>query len=245
MTHFKNNNKKLEKLRGIFFQVGLIIAGGLTLVAFEWTSPIYISDLPTPDEIIEEPWELPPLFPEKEEVEKPKVKKEVAPKINPEKFEIVPDDKKLEVEKKEKTKQPEFNPDDWKTPTTDPKPVEKVFLIAGVMPHFKGCESLKEEERKVCTRNSMFQHFGKSIKVPEKIKMLGSAEYKAYVYFEINKKGEVVNVKIMNNEKNSIPKELEREAYKAVSSLPQMNPGKNHGKPVRVKYTVPIKFTVL
>lgn len=245
MTHFKNTNKKLEKLRGIFFQVGLIVAGGLTLVAFEWTSPIYLADLPTPDVAVEEPWELPPIFPEKEEVEKPKVKHEVAPKTNPDKIEIIPDDKKLEIDKKEKKKDPVFDPNEWKTPTTDPVPVEKAVLIAGVMPHFKDCEDMDESERKVCTQKKMFQHFGNSIRVPEKIKMLGTAKYRAFVYFEIDKKGDVINIKIMNDKKHQIPKELERQAYDAVNSLPIMNPGKNHGKPVRVKYSLPIVFNVI
>ena len=62
MNHFKQKNKKLEKLRGIFFQLGLIIAGGLTLVAFEWTSSVKI--LPPEDDCIGctiDITELPPI----------------------------------------------------------------------------------------------------------------------------------------------------------------------------------------
>lgn len=244
MTHFKNTNKKLERLRGIFFQIGLIIAGGLTLVAFEWTSPIYISELPTPDVIAEEPWDMIPIIPIEEEVEKPKVEEKNEPKTNPDKLEIVKNDVK-EIEKKEEKKkeEPKFDKGEWKEveKIEDEKPV----FLAGVMPHFKNCAEMEENQRKSCTQSKMFEHFGKSIRVPEKIKVLGSATYKAYVYFEVSKQGEIVNVKVMNDEKHKIPKELERQAYNAVNSLPKMNPGKNHGKPVRVKYTLPIVFNVI
>ena len=50
MNQFKKTTQKREKRRGIYFQIGLIIAGGLTLVAFEWTSPVSLVDLPTPFE---------------------------------------------------------------------------------------------------------------------------------------------------------------------------------------------------
>jgi len=246
MTHFKNTNKKLEKLRGIFFQVGLIVAGGLTLVAFEWTSPVYLSTLD--GEIVEEmEWDYNYVEPFEIDRNKPKEEKIEPPKVKSTELEIVPDDTKEPDDnlKKDDIKDPDFNPGEWETPTTDPTPPDPVFLTAGVMPHFKDCEDMDEGKRKACTQKRMFQYFGKSINIPENIKMLGAATYKAFVYFEVNKKGEIVNIKIMNDKKHSIPKELERQAYNAVNSLPQMNPGKNHGKPVRIKYSVPIVFNVI
>lgn len=223
MTYFKNTNKKLEKLRGIFFQVGLIVAGGLTLVAFEWTSPVYISDLPTPDVIIDDPWDIPPIFPEKEEVEKPKVKHEVKPKLNPEKFEIVPDDKKIEVEKKEKKKEePKFNPGDWKeVEKVDPNENKK-FKIVEKMPEFKG---------------SLNKYLSENITYPTKAKRMGS-EGKVYIQFLVNKKGEIKDVTILRG----VNKWLDEEALRVVKSMPNWNPGKQRGKPVNVIYNLPINF---
>ena len=95
MNQFTKKNKKSEKLRGIYFQIGLIIAGGLTLVAFEWTSPIQISKLG--GEIIEEiEWDWPAIQPveiEKEEVKEEK-KEEFKPKSK--EFEIVEEEPKEE-----------------------------------------------------------------------------------------------------------------------------------------------------
>ena len=73
MNQFTKKNKKSEKLRGIYFQIGLIIAGGLTLVAFEWTSPIQISKLG--GVIVEEiEWDWPAI--QLVEIEKEEVKAE-------------------------------------------------------------------------------------------------------------------------------------------------------------------------
>jgi hypothetical protein len=165
MTHFKNNIRKLEKLRGIFFQIGLIVAGGLTLIAFEWMSPVYVADINFDREIEEEVWDMVPIIPIEEKVDKPKVTEKADPKPNPDIIEIVKDDKK-EVEKKEKKKELEFDPDEFKVKE---KVVEKDIpvVIAGIMPHFKECADMEKEEREACTQQMMFAHFKKSTKVPE------------------------------------------------------------------------------
>ena len=153
MNHFKNNNKKLEKLRGIFFQIGLIIAGGLTLLAFEWTSPVRIAELPGDPVINETTWEIPPIIQIEDEVQKPKVKHNTAPVITNQ-FKPVDD---LKEEKKEDTKEEPkepkepFDPDKWKVvePT---EPEEPPVFIAGEMPHYKDCEALDEEKR-TCSKH--------------------------------------------------------------------------------------------
>ena len=99
MNHFTKKNQKLEKNRGIYFQIGLIIAGGLTLIAFEWTTPVNPYELPETSIIYEEEWEMPPILPEKE-IEKPKVKFIEAPKKSPIILIVKDDFKEKEVEEK-------------------------------------------------------------------------------------------------------------------------------------------------
>ncbi len=222
MTHFKNTNKKLEKLRGIFFQVGLIVAGGLTLVAFEWTSPIYLADLPTPDVAVEEPWELPPIFPEKEEVEKPKVKHEAKPKLNPDKFDIVKNDHKDEIDKKEKKKvEPKFDPRDFKEPDVK-EPSDDPFIIVEQMPSLPG---------------GINKYLSNNIKYPKKAKQI-DAEGIVYLQFVVNKKGEIKNVKVLRG----VNKWLDDEAVRVVKAMPNWSPGKQRGKAVSVLYNLPINF---
>ena len=39
-------------------------------------------------------------------------------------------------------------------------------------------------------------------------------------------------------------KELEKEARRVVGLIPKMKPGKQRGKPVRVQFNLPIRFTL-
>ena len=61
---------------------------------------------------------------------------------------------------------------------------------------------------------------------------------KVYVQFVINKKGEVTDVKL----KRKVSKELDKEALRVVSSMPNWSPGIQRGKKVKVSYIVPINF---
>ena len=63
-----------------------------------------------------------------------------------------------------------------------------------------------------------------------------------YVQFVVNKEGNVEDVKVIRGVKDGAG--LEREAIKAVRSLKRFEPGYQNGKPVKVKMTVPIKFTL-
>ena len=244
MNHFTKKNKPLEKLRGIYFQIGLIVAGGLTLVAFEWTTPINPYLLPDNTIVYEEEWEMPTILPEKE-IEKLEVKFIEAPKKS-KVIEIVENDfKEKEIEIKEdikEYKEAEYKESEWKEVEvlTEVDPI----MFAQNMPHYLDCASMTEDQRKICTRDKMYKHFGKKMSIPATVKMLGKASYMAFVYFEVNKKGKISNVKILNDENHKIPRELEREAYAAVSSLPDLEPAKNHGKKVKVLYKIPINFTV-
>lgn len=63
-----------------------------------------------------------------------------------------------------------------------------------------------------------------------------------YVQFVVNREGKVEDVKVIRGVKDGAG--LEREAIKAVRSLKPFSPGKQNGEPVKVKMTVPIKFSL-
>lgn len=58
-----------------------------------------------------------------------------------------------------------------------------------------------------------------------------------YVSFIIGKDGKLTAVKPRGLDKN-----LEKEAQRIIEKLPQMIPGKQRGKVVRVPYSIPITF---
>jgi protein TonB len=57
--------------------------------------------------------------------------------------------------------------------------------------------------------------------------------------FKIDKKGEIVDIRA-----RAPHKRLEKEAIRVVSILPKMKPGRQRGKAVGVKYSLPIVFNV-
>lgn len=68
---------------------------------------------------------------------------------------------------------------------------------------------------------------------------LNKGEHRIYTQFEIDEKGEVTNIKIRAPHpylKNKIEKMLQK--------LPKLIPGKQNGKIVKTKYTLPISFIV-
>ncbi len=61
---------------------------------------------------------------------------------------------------------------------------------------------------------------------------------KVFVAFVIEKDGSVVEAEVVR----SADPELDAEALRVINAMPKWNPGINKGKPVRVKYTLPISF---
>ena len=58
------------------------------------------------------------------------------------------------------------------------------------------------------------------------------------VQFTVNKDGSIVEPKVMR----SVDTSLDNEAMRVIKSMPKWNPGKQRGKAVRVRYTVPVLF---
>ena len=63
---------------------------------------------------------------------------------------------------------------------------------------------------------------------------------KVYVQFKIDKNGEITDIRARGPHVR-----LEKEAIRVVELLPNMTPGKQRTRPVRVSYTLPITLLVL
>ena len=72
----------------------------------------------------------------------------------------------------------------------------------------------------------------------EKVKKKKYESVKVQVRFVVDEHGNVINPVVTK----SISAELDAEAVRVVSLLPQFKPGKNKGKPVKFYYTVPVVF---
>ncbi len=221
MNHFKRTNNKLEKLRGTFFQLGLIIACGLSFLAFEWTFPTKIADLGgvIVEEIDEE------YFNEEFEIIEDEQKKEEViekPKVDPTKIEIVPNEKKVPKEEPEEIKKKE-EPKKPKKKKIKKKKPEIPILIPEKMPEF----------------DDLFKYLGENLKYPKQDKDAG-IQGTVYLQFIVGKNGEIRNVKILRG----VSELIDKEALRVVKAMPKWKPGIQNDKPVSVIYNLPIKFII-
>ncbi|MBN2683045.1 MAG: energy transducer TonB [Bacteroidales bacterium] len=86
---------------------------------------------------------------------------------------------------------------------------------------------------------ALLEYLGKETKYPKKAikkKIKGTV----YVGFIIGKDGSIEDVKVAR----PVHKLLDDEAVRVIQSMPKWKPGIQRGKNVRVKYFVPIKFTL-
>ena len=85
--------------------------------------------------------------------------------------------------------------------------------------------------------NAMMEWIMKNVQYPEGAKARGEAG-RVTVSFIINKDGKVVNGKV----ERGVSTELDQEALRVVSIMPNWTPGKQKGVPVDVKYVLPVSF---
>ena len=63
---------------------------------------------------------------------------------------------------------------------------------------------------------------------------------KVFLSFVIEKDGHVTNVQVVQG----VSAELNSEAIRVIKKSPKWRPGIENGRPVRVQYTMPIRFTL-
>ena len=114
--------------------------------------------------------------------------------------------------------------------------IEVPFAIIEDIPIFPGCENVSKKKQRDCFQEKMNKHIRKNFTYPEIAQEMG-IQGRVYVSFIIGTDGQVVLVKPRGPDKN-----LEKEAQRIIENLPQMIPGKQRGKTVRVPYSIPIMF---
>ena len=90
-----------------------------------------------------------------------------------------------------------------------------------------------------CTQSEIMRFIARNFKYPEIAKANG-IEGRVIIEFVVEKSGKVGRVKILLG----LDKHVDKAAIEVVESLPIFTPGRQIGKAVPVKYTVPIKCTL-
>lgn len=114
------------------------------------------------------------------------------------------------------------------------------FDYVDQIPLFKKCEAVPISGQERCFKIQILTHIKKNLKYP-KSAYQKRLQGKVYVHFVINKQGEVDELKVVSPYKGEI---LGREAERIIKKLPKFSVGEHKGKPVEVKYGLPITFKI-
>ena len=222
----KSKKADLEKKRFIFFEIGLIVALLLTLLAFEWKSRqsdtmAFYGQIG--DYIDEE--QIPITRQQKQEPPPP-------PPIDPFELNIVDNETLLEI-------QPEFN--DVETDINqeydfsnlsmlaEEDATEEAFFLVEEMPKFMGRDP--NTFSSWIQRNMVYPQSAVQNRISGRIQ----------IYFEISSTGQVVNVQVLKG----LTTELDNEVVRVIlSSNGLWTPGRQRGRPVKVQFNFPINFVL-
>ena len=222
----KSPKADLEKKKGLYLEIGLVVSLAIVLLAFNiksydqeeieqvQTAEVLIDDL---DVQITDPNEPPPPPPE--------------PEVQAPEFNVVADN----VDIKE-----EFIPidagdnensaqDNYVAPVED-EPEQTIveetpFISVEKMPEFPGGEE------------ALYKYLSKNLKYPD-IAKEQNLQGKVFVQFIVEKDGSISNPKAVRD----IGGGCGEEAVRVVRGMPKWTPGKQRTQTVRVQYTLPVVF---
>ncbi len=218
----KSSKASLENKRTMYILMGFVAVLSFVYIAFEWTQhevTIYENESMVIDEeeeieIIQTAEELPPPPP-------PEVP-EVIEVLN-----VVEDD----VETAEIIIDTEDDKDKQvviQAPVqaaVEEEDTEVVFMVVESMPSFPGGDA------------ALFKYLSENIKYPV-IAQESGIQGRVICQFVVNRDGSIVDIEVVRG----VDRSLDQEAKRVIASMPKWSPGKQRGKAVRVKYTLPVNF---
>jgi periplasmic protein TonB len=221
----KTPKADLENKRNVLLMLGLVVALGITLAAFEYTSSPKKTESLGQIQMQDIEEEIIPITREPEVKPPPPPPPQVVEVLN-----IVDDDieieDELQIEDSEVTENMIIDVAPViQTKREEEAKEEEVFFIVEDMPEFPGGEA------------ALRQFLATSVKYPV-IAQENGIQGRVYVTFVVDADGSVSNARIARG----VDPSLDKEALRVVGLLPKWKPGRQRGKPVRVSYTVPINF---
>ncbi len=102
---------------------------------------------------------------------------------------------------------------------------QETFTVVEQMPEFPG------------GNEELFKFINNHIRYPQ-IALENGIQGRVICEFVVNFDGKVINAKVVRG----IDPTLDTEALRVINSMPPWNPGKQRGKPVKVRYTLPVNF---
>ena len=218
----KSEKASLEKDKLVYVLMGLVFVLSLVYVALEWTErEVTKSEVTDTDFLFEEEVEIqqtsqetppPPPPPAVQEVE---VLNVVEDNVETESIEVNTEETEQEVVIAAPVEAP-----------VEEEEEEVVFVVVEKMPEFPGGQQ------------ALFKYLSENVKYPV-IAQENGIQGRVICQFVVNRDGSIVDVEVVRSGGDP---SLDKEAIRVIKSMPKWKPGKQRGKPVRVKYTVPVNF---
>ena len=231
----KDPKVDLQKNSSLYFVIGLCLILFISWQAIEWkTYEKSVFDYESLTVQEEEEEEIPII--NQPDLPPPPPPLPVAQA--PTEIEIVEDEKEVEetiIESSETTKDEIIEVERVEI-EEEVEEIDVPFAVIEDVPVYPGCENVEKDQLRTCFQDKINKHILKNFRYPEIAQEMG-IQGRVYVNFVISKEGNITNIKMRGPDKN-----LEKEAHRIISLLPNITPGKQRGKPVNVPFSIPIVF---
>ena len=222
----KSQMADLERHKSTWLLIGYVLVFAALFVAFEWTATerketgMVISA----GVLLEEEVMIPITLPEKKVQPPPPEAKQITDLL-----EIVEDDAEIEeteiISVEDQGEVVEIN-ENMNIVVEELPEEETIYNVVEDQPEFPG------------GMQALMKYLRDNIKYPS-ISRQNNSQGRAYINFVVNTDGSITDVEVM---KGTGDVYLDKEAVRVVSGMPKWKPGKQQGKTVRVKYTLPVMF---
>ena len=222
----KSPYANLENKRLTFVLIGLVVVLAAVYTAFEWTqTDSKVEEIKQKEIAIEEEIEIDQTF--QDETPPPPPEPEEVPEVI-EEIKIVEDD----VE----TQDVDFSSEDKKDEVVEIKQVvieeddeieeiEEIFLVVEEQPEFPGGQQ------------KMMKYLSENVRYPV-IAAENGIQGRVICQFVVEKDGSITDIVVVRG----VDKSLDNEAIRLIKTMPKWKAGKQRGKAVRVKFTLPVNF---
>jgi len=217
----KNPSADLVKKSGFYLSIGLMASLLLVVTAFEWRSydDVDLMNLGAVDADIDELEDIPIT----EQPPPP------PPQITPPEIIEVPDEEEIEEEIEV----------DLDVEVTEETVIEDVVFEEA--PAEEEADEIfqfvEDQPAPIGGMKAFYKFVGDKLKYPPQARRMG-IEGKVYVTFVVGKDGSLTDVRVLKG----IGAGCDEEAVRVIQSAPKWKPGKQRGRPVRVRMQLPIIF---
>jgi protein TonB len=220
----KTPRANIENQKDTAILMGMVLALALVFVAFEWSTQTTKLDASTvvQDVVAEEEIEItrrdptPPPPPPPPAPEAPEIIQVVDTKVET-RIDINMEDDQSKAQVQTYTPPP--------PPKEREEEEEEIFVVVENQPEFPGGQA------------AMMKFLSENIKYPV-IAQENGIQGRVICNFVVERDGSITDVQVVRG----VDPSLDKEAVRVIQSMPRWKPGMQRGKPVRVRFTLPVVF---